>query len=218
MTDTDQPALDRLLEYIDGERDDRCRSIVGEAEKEALAVLRTARTRARNIVHRAVGAERLRREKEQRKMQAAVQARLRRAWFRLIRRELDQAWPTLQQAVVAHWRASPQNRCEWLHLTLEMAAHALGPGLWHLEHPADWQMEEGESVFKLFTGQHENLQVESRPREHPAGFRVACGDVSVSTTVDGLFARKSRVEGLWLALLQKNGVLAIPATGDGGDD
>ena len=212
MSDMDQQALQRLLEYIDDEREERCRLIIDEAEAAANSVLRDARVRARQVVHRVVAAERLRHAKAQQKIQADVQMRMRRAWFRLVIRELDQAWPDLREAVIAHWYASPDNRLAWLHSTLEVAAHSLGPGLWRVEHPQDWQMLEGAPVFRVFKDQHEALQIHCEPEAHLAGFRVSCGDVSVSTTVDGLFARKARIEGLWLAVLHRKDVLTLPAS------
>lgn len=218
MSDMDQQALQRLLEYIDDEREERCRLIIDEAEAAANSVLRDARVRACQVVHRVVAEERLRRAKAQQKIQADVQMRMRRAWFRLIRRELDQAWPELREAVIAHWHASPDNRLAWLHSTLEVAAHSLGPGLWHVEHPQDWQMLEGAPVFSVFKDQHEALQIHCEPEAQRAGFRVSCGDVSVSTTVDGLFARKARIEGLWLAMLHRKDVLTLPASKAGSDD
>ena len=96
MSDMDQQALQRLLEYIDDEREERCRIIIDEAEAAANAVLRDARVRARQLVHRVVAAERLRLEKARQKIQADVQMRMRRAWFRLVIRELEQAWADLQ--------------------------------------------------------------------------------------------------------------------------
>lgn len=218
MSDMDQQALQRLLQYIDGERDERSRLILDEAEAEAEKVLRDARADARRLVSRAVTAERLRRTKTQRKIQAQVQMRMRRSWFRLIRRELDQAWPLLRESLAAHWSASPENRSEWLRSTLEVAAHSLGPGLWHVEHPQDWHMLEGAPVFSAFKNQHEALQIHCRPEPGPAGFRVSCGDVSVSTTIDGLLARKSRIEGVWLAMLHGKGVLSLPTSQVEGDD
>jgi len=218
MSDMDQQALQRLLAYIDDEREERCRRIIEEAEADANSVLRDARVRARQVVHRAVAAERLRRAKTRQKIQAEVQMRMRRAWFRLIRRELDQAWPELKEALEAHWHASPDNRLAWLHSTLEVAAHSLGPGLWNVEHPQDWRMLEGAPVFRVFKDQHEALQVHCEPEAQRAGFRVSCGDVSVSTTVDGLFARQARIEGLWLAMLHRKGVLTLPTSKAGSDD
>jgi len=218
MSDIDQQALQRLLAYIDDERDERSRLVLDEAEADAKRILREARADARRLVHRAVAAQRLRREKTARKIEAEVQMRMRRAWFRLITRELDQAWPLLRERLVAHWQASPENRCSWLYSTLELAAHSLGPGLWHIEHPQDWPMLEGGAVFKAFQDRHESLQVHCRPESQPAGFRVSCADVSVSTTLDGLLARKSRVEGVWLAKLHGMGVLTLPDSKVAGDD
>lgn len=218
MSEMDQQALQRLLEYIDDEREERCRVIINEAEAAATSVSREARIRARQEVRRVVAEERMRLAKAQQQIQADVQMRMRRSWFRLIRRELDQAWPALQDAVIAYWQASPDNRLAWLHSTLDVAAHSLGPGLWHVEHPRDWQMLEGAPVFKVFKDKHEALQIHCEPADQEAGFHVSCGNVSVSTTVAGLFARKSRVEGLWLAMLHRNGVLTMPASQVGRDD
>lgn len=206
----ERQALQRLLDYIQGERNKRCTKIIEAAEAEAKATIKVAHGLARNLVHRAVVAERLRINREIERMHAEVRTRLRRTWFRLIRRELDQAWPLLREAVTGHWKHSASNRRTWLSATLETATHALGPGLWHVEHPENWPVPEGEPIFVALKDQYEMLEIRSRPSVQLAGFRVSCGDVSVSTTVNGLLSPKSRIEGIWLGMLDKENVLTLP--------
>lgn len=205
----DDRALQRLLQYIEQERDRRCMRIVDDAEIEADVIIGDARRRARDLVHHAVVREKLHRDRENQRMEAGVRMRLRRTWFRLIRRELDQAWPLLRRAIVDHWRDSEENRGAWLSSTLEEATRALGPGLWYVEHPRDWRMLEGARLFRSLKDKHEALQVHCEPRDFEAGFIVRCGDVRVSTTVDGLLAKRSLIEGLWLAILLEDGVLEL---------
>lgn len=205
----DDQALGRLLVYIEQERDRRCRDIIRDAGAEAESIIGDARRRARDVVHHSVVSEKLHRDRENRRMQAEVSMRLRRTWFRLIRRELDQAWPLLRQGIVDHWRASEENRHTWLAGTLEVATKALGPGLWYIEHPEDWHMLEGAPQFRALKDEHEALQIHCEPRDHDAGFVIRCGDVSVSTTLDGLLSRPSQIEGLWLAILLEEGVLEL---------
>lgn len=207
----ERQSLQRLLEYIHDERDKRCSRIIDDAKTEANAITKAARVQARNQIHGAVVAERLRRKREIGSMHAEVRTRLRRTWFRLIRRELDQAWPLLREATVRHWNESATNRRAWLSATLETATHALGPGLWHVEHPENWHMFEGAPVFKALKDQYEVLEIHCRPCVQLAGFRVCCGDVSVSTTVDGLLSPISRIEGIWLGILGEENVLALPS-------
>lgn len=203
--------LQRLLEYIHDERDKRCAQIIEDAEAEANAITKDARRLARHQVHDAIAAERLHRNREIERTRAEVRTRLRRTWFRLIRRELDQAWPLLVEATVRHWNASASNRRAWLSATLETATHALGPGLWHVEHPQNWPMSEGAPIFKALRDQYELLEIHCRPSAQLAGFRVSCSDVSVSTTVDGLLSPKSRIEGIWLGILGEENVLTLPS-------
>lgn len=207
----ERQALQRLLEYIQDERDKRCARIIEDAKAEANAIVKDARILARHLVHGAIAAERLRRNRVIERTRAEVRTRLRRTWFRLIRRELDQAWPLLVEATVRHWNESASNRRAWLSATLETATHALGPGLWHVEHPEHWPMFEGAPVFKALRGQYEVLEIHCRPSAQLAGFRVSCGDVSVSTTVDGLLSPKSRIEGIWLGILGEENVLTQPS-------
>ncbi len=112
--------------------------------------------------------------------------------------------------MIEHWQASTANRRDWLSATLDIATHALGPGLWHVEHPEDWHMVEGAPVFSALKREYEVLEVHCEPAPQRAGFRVTCSDVTVSTTVDGLLARKSRVEGIWLAKLYQEHGLILP--------
>lgn len=203
-------ALQRLLDYIDDEQARRCQDILDQATDEANEILKEARGKANALVHDAVSHEKRRRARDTERARAEVQLRLRRAWFRLIRRELDTGWPVLRQAMIDHWQASAGNRRDWLAATLDTATHALGPGLWHVEHPQDWAMVEGAPVFKSLKDKFEVLEIHCKPVDAPAGFRVTCSDVSVSTTIDGLLARRGRIEGLWLARLHDHDGLRLP--------
>ncbi|MBD3648726.1 MAG: hypothetical protein HUJ31_15030 [Pseudomonadales bacterium] len=206
----DGGALKRLLDYIDEEQARRCRHILDKAEKEAAAIVGVARRQARTRMSNFVDAEKRRRNREVELARANVQSRLRHGWYDLIRRELDQVWPLVRQRLIDHWRASETNRRQWLSVTLETATHALGPGLWHVEHPGDWAMYEGAAVFRDLKREYEMLEVHFEPTSEPAGFRVICSDVCVSTTVQGLLAQRSRVEGLWLARMYASDALRLP--------
>jgi len=206
----DGSALRRLLDYIDEEQAKRCRRILAAAEKEADDIMAGAWKEARLSIRRVAVREKAHRDREVARARAEVRNRLRRDWFRLVRRELDDAWPVLRQAFVEHWRASLENRRQWLSATLDTATHALGPGLWHVQHPEDWAMVEGMPIFRDLKRQYEVLEIHFQAASHPAGFLVTCGDVSVSSTVDGLLSRKNAIEGIWLAALHAEGALNAP--------
>lgn len=206
----DGDALQRLLDYIDGEQARRCGGILDGARKEGETVVREVRLRAKARMRNFVTAERLRRRRELDRARAQVQSRLRHGWFRLILEELDQTWPLVQKRLIDHWHVSEENRRHWLSATLKTATHALGPGLWHVEHPEDWAMFEGATLFRDLKREYDMLEVHFEPTSEPAGFRITCSDVSVSTTVRGLLARRSRVEGLWLASMYGADALSLP--------
>jgi hypothetical protein len=203
-------ALARVLSYIDEERDKRCQHILKEAEDEAEQHITEANARARELVHHAVTTEKQRRDRELQRMRAEVRMRLRRTWFALMRRELEQARPELHQAIIRHWKSSAENRRAWLSSTINMAATSLGPGLWHLNYPARWDFYEGEEIFSNIQEKHPDLQIKGVPSNHEAGFLITCSDVSVSTTLDGLFAQETRIVGLWLSMLSERDVLVLP--------
>lgn len=200
MNESDK-ALGRLLAFIDEEQSRQCEAILEEARGEARTILASARRKAREMGRQAVGNERQRRQRELGQAAANVNARLHDMWFRIVRRELDQAWPDLESALRAHWQASAGNRRDWLGRTLETATHALGPGLWTVSHPLDWDILEGAPQFHLLKASFGNLEVHPDPQPIEAGFVITCGDAVLSTTVSGLLSRRDRIEGLWLAIL-----------------
>lgn len=207
----DGDALQRLLDYIDEEQARRCRGILDGAGKEGATIVNEVRLRAKARMRNFVNAERQRRHRELDRTRAEVQSRMRHGWFRLILDELNQTWPLVQKRLIDHWQASEENRRHWLSATLKTATHALGPGLWHVEHPEGWAMYEGATLFRDLKREYDMLEVHFEPTSAPAGFRITCSDVSVSTTVQGLLARRSRVEGLWLASMYGADALRLPS-------
>lgn len=202
-------ALQRLLDYIDDEQAKRCRQILHDAQEEASSILREAWRQSREQVHHAVEGEKHRRKREVERARAEVRSRLRRAWFHLVRRELDQAWPLIRERLISHWQSSVDNRRAWLSAALDTAVHTLGPGLWHLEHPGDWKAEEGELVFSDLREKYEVLDIRCHPAEHEAGFAVSCSDVTVSATLEGVVSRRSRIEGILLARLYREDAMTL---------
>ncbi|MDH5737602.1 MAG: hypothetical protein OEZ23_04795 [Gammaproteobacteria bacterium] len=210
-TPTDNQSLQRLLDYIEEECSRRCSEILTEAKDEARQLLGKTRSDGRRRVHQAFTEQKRQHARDCERVHAENHSRIRRSWFRLIRKALDEAWPALHQALVNHWQASAANRCAWLAATLETATHALGPGLWHIEHPLDWQQNEGDGLIEALRREYAVLDIRFLPSNHVAGFRVICSDVSVSTTIEGLLSSPSRIEGLWLGLLQDEKVLNMPS-------
>jgi hypothetical protein len=175
---TDRAAA--FLGMIDATRKARLEEIERRSADEVRAILRGARSEARDRVHRAVVENR---ERSRRDL-AAAKAELETA-FRKLSQEthgaaLRDGMSELVRVLEARWR-DPEARARWIAAAIAEAERVLPKTRWRIEHPP--------SVVIDVPGS------ETVPAEIGAGLRITAGTATLDATLDGLLARRAEVEG-----------------------
>lgn len=192
------PPLQALLDHIRSESERECGEITQRADAEVRRLLRAARHDAREHVRHALAAQRGEAEAQCTAARAAADTRLRRRRQQLARRTLDQAWPLLEQALIARWR-DPQARALWVRAALDTAGRRLPGRHWSVAHPSDWRIEEGETLLR-----DPAREVDARWQPDAAlsaGLRIESDGAFVDASLQGLLVRRAQIEGWLLAQL-----------------
>jgi hypothetical protein len=200
----DTDPLQRLLERVERDREERCREILEAARAEAATMRAEAHAQARARVHRAITAERRRVRERLDAARAEQETRQRQRRHQRINAALERGWGLLEAALVRRW-ADAEGRRLWLQGALEQAARFLPPGTWTVAHPPDLDPAElpAEPGDLPGLGSPQAGLVSQPDGTLSAGVRLSCGGVEVDATPAGLLADPERIRARLLAALQQ---------------
>lgn len=188
---------DALLQEIEQQTREECRTLVTAAEREAHAIVAQARTTARTRMHEAI--EDLRREGARRlaRAKAQVETEARRRAQRSAVDVIARAWPLLVDALVARW-GDPARRSAWVGGVARHARDRLRADTWIVEHPVGWSAQEQRS-FGQSLGARDGAVSFVADRKLNAGLRIKAAEATLDATAKGLLADRSAVAGMLLA-------------------
>jgi vacuolar-type H+-ATPase subunit H len=206
-----------LLEEIERQTEDECRTIVDAAEREGGALVAQAHAAASRRMHEAI--QELRREGRKRRARVKAQ-RETEARKQLQRQDAEmvrQTWPMLVAALAARWR-DPSARMVWVNGATRQARERLRDPpthdtasrdkpscdkIWRIEHPADWSADEQEHLRKALgtaDGAHIAFIVDHKL---DAGLRICLENAMLDATPRGLLADEIAIAGLLLGELSQ---------------
>jgi hypothetical protein len=193
--------LDALLELLDKARRAYCERTLREARDQAGGYLKRARRVARERVHRAVGDERDRLERELRLAAAGIETEQRHLGRQRDLELIRAGWVALEEALQDRW-ADPQARREWAQAAIEEAGELLLGKDWTIEHPEDWPDEESSAAAATATEMFAVEAAFKASSEVPAGLRIRNGGSLVDMSPAGLLAHRRSIEADLLAEVQ----------------
>ncbi len=199
-----------LMAHITAVRDAHIGEITAHSERECRRIITTARERARNLLHTAVGEERRERERLRRESRGAAEQAVRSLQHQLMRETIDAAYVRLKDTLLKLW-ADTGLQSAWLQLSLGVAAARLDDGAWQLFHPRQWDPEKHAAVLQKFTAQHRFVRLAPQvDRELKCGYRITCKGVCIDSSLSGLESDVDGIKGKLLGLLERS-----PAWPDG---
>lgn len=174
--------------------------LIRAAEEEATGIAEAAKRSSRERLRTAVRAMRFERRSRVDNAHARLQAAERSRRQAIQAAMLDEAMTELTDALKKRWHDT-NNRQAWCVTLIDEAKDRLEPGQWTIEHPADWDAGADTDLADTLKNASGVLPAFKPDREIGAGIRIRAGDSCLDGTIDGLLARRIRIEAALLALL-----------------
>ncbi len=187
-----------MLERVNQHRERRAGEIRAKSATQSLEIVRSARTEARESLHRAVARERARMAQGLRQAEARAELESRRRAQLETRTLLKHMWETVAAVLESRWRNDAQ-RSEWIHAAVGEAAQLLAGQSWRIEHAPGVSAEDrrrGESRALAGGARAVEWQLDSQLR---AGLRVRSPGACLDATAAGLLAAREEVEAAFLS-------------------
>lgn len=195
--------VETLLGELRRQQENRCRELIAAAETRAQDLLQNSRHELRERVRQAVAEERRRRELALQQARHRVRTEQRHGRQALYARLLSLAWPALASELERRW-SGDATRKAWCEMLIEEAESALSHEPWTIECPANWTGKDQRWLIRTI---RERGLPEPTCRSCPeasAGLKIRHGSACLDGSIDGLLARRSRVEGLLLAAWEEH--------------
>ncbi|MFW5924938.1 MAG: hypothetical protein ACOCV4_02165 [Myxococcota bacterium] len=201
---SEDSSVHALLEVVRRDLEQRRHTALQAAQERADAIVRRARTMARQRVHRAAGEERarIREEVERKAATQALEARGRRQ--EAARSMLERAWDELPGALRRQWE-DPESQRAWVEGLLAQARRVLPPVPWRIEHPEGWDPRAHADALEEVERATGDAPVFEAAAGLDAGLRIHAGDASLDGSVAGLLTDRRGVEGRLLDELLREG-------------
>ena len=186
-----------LLQELEQQTADECRTVIATAKREADALVTQARSSARRRTHDAI--EELRNEGIRRlaRAKAKVETEARQRAQQCTVEVIERAWPLLAEALLERWH-DPATRLVWTDGVARCGRDQLNAEGWVIEHPADWSDDEKQN-FHNSHGAGSNAVTFVANAELTAGIKISAGKATLDATPRGLLADRSAVAALLLA-------------------
>jgi hypothetical protein len=187
-----------MLERVNVHRERRAGEIRIKAAAQSVDILRSARTEARESLHRAVVRERARMAQGLRQAEARAELESRRRAQLETRTLLEHMWQQVAAVLENRW-GNDAARGEWIAAAIAEAAQLLAGQSWRIEHAAGVSAEErggGESRALAGGARAVEWQLDAQLR---AGLRVRSPGACLDATVAGLLARREEIEAAFLS-------------------
>lgn len=187
-----------MLERVYQHRERRAGEIRTRAATQSLEIVRSARTEARESLHRAVARERARMAQGLRQAEARAELESRRRAQLETRTLLRHMWEKVAAVLESRWRKDAE-RSAWIAAALGEAAQLLAGQSWRIEHAAGVSAEErrrAESRALAGGARAVEWQLDTQLR---AGLRVRSPGACLDATVAGLLTAREEVEAAFLS-------------------
>lgn len=187
-----------MLERVYQHREQRAGEIRTRAATQSLEIVRSARTEARESLHRAVARERARMAQGLRQAEARAELESRRRAQLETRTLLRHMWEKVAAVLESRWRKDAE-RSAWIAAALGEAAQLLAGQSWRIEHAAGVSAEErrrAESRALAGGARAVEWQLDTQLR---AGLRVRSPGACLDATVAGLLTAREEVEAAFLS-------------------
>lgn len=192
-----------LLREIELQANEESRTLLQAADREAQAIVaqsyRGAGRRMKEAIAelRREGAHRLARAKAQAETEARQRAQ------RRIAEAIKRTWPWLVEALVARWSDSNARRA-WITTAGQHARNNICGDAWIVEHPVDWNTDEGQYLRDVLGTENEAVKYTSIS-DLDAGIRIRSGQATLDASIQGLLADRPMIEALLLAEIASHG-------------
>jgi hypothetical protein len=191
-----------VAEEIDG--------LIHAAEEEAAGIADAAKRSSRERLRTAVRAMRTERRARLNTAHARLEAARRGKQQALQAAMLDEAMTELSGALEKRWHDA-KDRQVWCLSLVDEAKDRLEPGLWTIEHPADWDAGANTDLVDTLKNASGSLPAFEPDSEIGVGIRIRAGDSCLDGTIDGLLARRTKIEAVLLALLDNTLTAGVDA-------
>jgi hypothetical protein len=181
-----------VAEEIDG--------LIRAADEEAAGIAEAAKRSSRERLRTAVRAMRIERRSRLDKAHARLQAAKRSRQQALQAAMLDEAMTALSGALEKRWHDA-KDRQVWCLSLVDEAKDRLEAGQWTIEHPAGWDASADADLADALKSACGALPAFKPDLDIGAGIRIRAGDSCLDGSIDGLLARRARIEAALLALL-----------------
>jgi HPt (histidine-containing phosphotransfer) domain-containing protein len=186
-----------LLQEIEQQTTDECRSAMATAQREADALIAQARSSARRRTHDVIGDLRNEGIRRLARAKAKVETEARQRAQQCAVEVIQRAWPLLAEALVERWR-DPATRLVWTDGVACCGRDQLNAEGWIVEHPADWSEDEKQS-FRNSRGAGGDAVTFVANSELAAGIKISAWGATLDATPRGLLADRSAIAALLLA-------------------
>lgn len=189
--------VDAMLERVSQHRDRRVREIEANTSRETRAIVRGARTEARDNVHQAVVHERARIAQglQQAEARAELEARTRAQQQTLTL--LEHMWELIAAELEQRWRGE-SSRSAWVVAATENARTLLGARSWRIEYAPGLSAADRRRSEELARA-HSTCEIEWQPAPQlRAGLRISTIGACLDATIDGLLVERGDVEAAFL--------------------
>jgi vacuolar-type H+-ATPase subunit E/Vma4 len=190
--------IEAMLERVNQHRERRAGEIRSKSAAQSLEIVRSARSEARESLHRAVARERTRMAQGLRQAEARAELESRRRAQLETRTLLQHMWEQVAAVLESRWRNDAQRR-EWIQAAVGEAAQLLAGQSWRIEHAAGVSGEDrrlAESRALAGGARAVEWQLEGQLR---AGVRVRSPGACLDATVAGLLTAREEVEAAFLS-------------------
>lgn len=201
MTETDRHYR-HLEEAMQMEVAEEIDGLIRAAEEEAAGIADAAKRSSRERLRTAVRAMRSERRARLDKAHARLQAAKRSRQQALQAAMLDEAMAALSDALEKRWH-DVKDRQAWCLSLVDEAKDRLEPGQWTIEHPADWDAGADSDLADALKSASGAAPAFKPDPEMAAGIRIRAGDSCLDGSIEGLLARRARIEAALLALLDE---------------
>lgn len=192
--------LQHLLEVVEQHRDERCQTLLDEANAQAQRLLKRAWHEGRARLRQAVLDNREQVRRQLASAQARQQTQLRMQRQREDLALLVRAWQPLHDKLLQRWQQADSRR-RWIDALMIQAAATLIDSQWHIEHPPDWPETERAAMQTRLHAELGHAAVFSAQTEITAGLRICAGDACIDATSRGLLRAREHIEAMMLAAL-----------------
>lgn len=190
--------LQRLLEIVDGFRNQQCEVLLSQAREQAKQMVRHTYRNARNRLRTSILEDRQQLDQSLASVRAKRHTFIMQQKHQASRLFLDDSWKLLKKILVQRW-GETKLRQLWVKSIIDVAIDSLPAIDWLIEHNDTWTNAEQKQWVEYIKQQSER-KIKFQVLENvKAGIRITGGGAVVDGTLEGLLNDRVRVESEILA-------------------